>query len=37
VQAIVIIMGLAMVLANLLVDFTYGLLDPRIRVTAGDK
>ena len=28
VQAIVIIMGLAMVLANLLVDFTYGLLDP---------
>ena len=37
VQAIVIVMGLAMVLANLLVDFTYGLLDPRIRVTAGDK
>ena len=37
VQAIVIIMGLAMVLANLLVDFTYGLLGPRIRVTAGDK
>ena len=37
VQAIVIIMGLAMVLANLLVDFTYGILDPRIRVTAGDK
>ncbi|MCQ2604109.1 MAG: ABC transporter permease [Spirochaetia bacterium] len=37
VQAIVIILGLSMVLANLLVDFTYGLLDPRIRVTAGDK
>ncbi|MBQ3319491.1 MAG: ABC transporter permease [Spirochaetia bacterium] len=37
VQAIVIVMGLAMVLANLLVDFTYGLLDPRIRITAGDK
>ena len=37
VQAIVIIMGLAMVIANLLVDFTYGLLDPRIRVTAGDR
>ena len=37
VQAIVIIMGMAMVFANLLVDFTYGLLDPRIRVTAGDK
>ncbi len=37
VQAIVIVMGLAMVIANLLVDFTYGLLDPRIRVTAGDK
>ena len=37
VQAIVIILGLSMVLANLLVDFTYGILDPRIRVTAGDK
>jgi len=31
VQGLVLVIGCTMVLANLLVDLTYGLLDPRIR------
>jgi peptide/nickel transport system permease protein len=32
VQGLVLIMAVTMVLANLVVDLLYGLLDPRIRV-----
>ena len=38
IQAIVLILTLAVLLANFLVDLTYGLIDPRIRAAqSGDR
>ena len=38
IQAIVLIITLAVLLANFLVDLTYGLIDPRIRAAqSGDR